>query len=219
MSSLRCPTRAKEGAEAVQPRVLLLGDSICTSPGYSFGSGGYAPLVAAQLRDRGIAVDYYRASGWSTRHFLTLLAAGEMPSTADLIHFNVGLHDIARQDEEGACAVPRDEYTRNLRAIVELFQAGPPVELVWAATTPVHDGRHRRMKRFVRRDADVRRYNRVAATVMQELQVAEHDLYQALTRADVQEVLGPDGVHPTEAGRELLATAVSDLLKGSFDRL
>ena len=53
---------------------------------------------------------------------------------------------------------------------------------------------------------------------MRELQVAEHDLYQALTRADMQEVLGPDGVHPTEAGRELLAAAVSNLLKEKLGR-
>ena len=197
----------------MQPRVLLLGDSICNSPGYSFGSGGYAPLVAARLHDRGIAVDYYRASGWTTRHFLRLLAAGELPIQVDLIHFNVGLHDIARQDATSACKVPRDEYARNLRAIVELLQASPPAELVWASTTPVLDDRHRRAKRFIRRDADVRDYNRAATTVMRELQVAEHDLYQALTRADMQEVLGPDGVHPTEAGRELLAAAVSGLLR------
>ena len=53
---------------------------------------------------------------------------------------------------------------------------------------------------------------------MRELQVAEHDLYRALTRADVQEVLGPDGVHPTEAGRGLLAAAVSDLLREKLGR-
>ena len=202
----------------MQPRALLLGDSICNSPGYSFGSGGYAPLVAARLRDRGIAVDNYRASGWSTRHFLKLLKAGELPGGADLIHFNVGLHDIARQDDESECAVPRDEYARNLRAIVELLRGGPPVELVWASTTPVLDDRHRREKRFIRRDADVRDYNRAAATVMQELHVAEHDLYQALTEADVQEAIGPDGVHPTEAGRELLAAAVSDLFGEKLGR-
>ncbi len=197
----------------MQPRVLLLGDSICSSPGYSFGSGGYAPLVVARLHDQGIAVDYYRASGWSTRHFLGLLAAGELPTGADIIHFNVGLHDIARPDEASACKVPREEYARNLRAIVEGLRAGPPVELVWASTTPVLDDRHRQAKRFIRRDADVRDYNRAATTVMRELHVAEHDLYRAAMRAGVQEAIGPDGVHPTEAGRELLAAAVSDLLR------
>ncbi len=196
----------------MQPRVLLLGDSICSSPGYSFGSGGYAPLVAARLRDRGIAVNYYRASGWSTRHFLKLLAAGELPTGVDIIHFNVGLHDIARKDDGHACAVPLEEYSGNLRAIVEEFRAGLPVELVWALTTPVLDDRHRREKRFIRRDADVRDYNRAAAAVMRELHVADHDLYQAVMRAGVQEAIGPDGVHPTEAGRELLAAAVSELL-------
>ena len=202
----------------MQPRVLLLGDSICSSPGYSFGSGGYAPLVTARLRDRGIAVDYYRASGWTTRHFLKLLTAGELPTGVDIIHFNVGLHDIARHDEEGECAVPLEEYARNLRAIVEGFRAGPPVELVWASTTPVIDDRHRREKRFIRRDADVRDYNRVAARVMRELDVAEHDLYQAVMRAGVEEAIGPDGVHPTVVGRELLAAAVSELLGEKLGR-
>ena len=202
----------------MQPRVLLLGDSICSSPGYSFGSGGYAPLVAARLHDQGIAVDYYRASGWTTRHFLKLLTAGELPTGADIIHFNVGLHDIARKDDGQSCAVPRDEYARNLWAIVERLRAGPPVELVWASTTPVLDERHRREKRFIRRDADVQDYNRAAVAVMRELHVAEHDLYQAAMRAGVQEAIGPDGVHPTEAGRELLAAAVSELLGEKLGR-
>ena len=51
---------------------------------------------------------------------------------------------------------------------------------------------------------------------MRELHVAEHDLYQAVMRSSVQEAIGPDGVHPTEAGRELLAAAVSDLLWGNW---
>ena len=203
----------------MQPCVLLLGDSICSSPGYSFGSGGYAPLVAARLRDQGIAVDYYRASGWTTRHFLKLLTAGELPTGADIIHFNVGLHDIARKDDGQSCAVvPRDEYARNLRAIVELLRTGSPVEPIWASTTPVLDERHRREKRFIRRDADVRDYNRVAARVMRELDVAEHDLYRAVMRAGVEEAIGPDGVHPTVVGRELLAAAVSELLGEKLGR-
>lgn len=202
----------------MQPRASLLGDSICNSPGYSFGSGGYAPVVAVRLRDRGITVEPYRASGWSTRQFLESLGAGELPSTVDLIHFNVGLHDIARQDEESECAVPLDEYERNLRAIVALFQAGHPAELVWASTTPVLDARHQRAKRSVRRDEDVRRYNQVATAVMRELQVAEHDLYTVLRRAKLEVVLGPDGVHPSTAGRELLVTAVSDLLWARLGR-
>jgi lysophospholipase L1-like esterase len=47
---------------------------------------------------------------------------------------------------------------------------------------------------------------------MQEFAVLVHDLHRVLVQADLEAVLGPDGVHPTEAGRELLAQEVSELL-------
>jgi len=193
----------------MQARVLLLGDSICTARGGSYGAGGYAPLVMKRLAHRNIAVEHFRREKWNTQNFLAIIMAGELPDTrVDLVHLNVGLHDLARKDEDSVYTVPLKEYEGNLRAIIAHFQAQLPATLVWASTTPVLDDRHERTKSFIRRDADVRRYNQIAAAVMDEMRVTTHDLYAVLNRGNLGEVLSGDGVHPTSLGREILADAV-----------
>lgn len=197
-------------------KALLLGDSICTSPGYSFGSSGYAPVLAGTLPEGDISVDHVRKSKWSTRGFLAALQSGDISFDVDLTHFNVGLHDIAVFNGAAGCAIPLDEYQRNLVTIVETFQASTGAALIWASTTPVIDDLHRQYKRFVRREVDVSAYNLAAATVMQDRGVVTHDLHEVLVRAGVAAMLGPDGVHPNEQGRALLAEAVHACIAAYF---
>ena len=115
-----------------------------------------------------------------------VLAPTRVPSRltgtkADVIVLNAGLWDV-KTDGSGKRAVPLEEYARNVREMVrlarqELGAAGATV--VWVSTTPVDDHKHnvvfaQSWKRF---DADVRRYNAVAAAVMAEERVPVVDLY------------------------------------------
>jgi len=197
----------------VERRALLAGDSICMSPGYGEGLGGYAPLVAEALKPHGVSVIWMTENTSNTRTFLRLLEEGEIPLDVELIHFNAGLHDIVVRDERADCSVPLAEYRDNLRAIVRAFRARTRAALVWASTTPVIDEMHLRVKGFARREADVLRYNRAAAEVMAELDVPVNDLYSVLMeskRVDtLEEKLYKDGGHMSDIGRSILAEAVS----------
>ena len=118
------------------PRVLLVGDSITVSPGYSFGSSGYAPFAAERLEPAGgpssgreIEVTWWPKSG-GTVVLLQSLESGQMPLDVDLIHFNAGLHDLAVYDQPRPTSVDVETYARNLRAIVDGFRQRTPARLV-----------------------------------------------------------------------------------------
>lgn len=197
------------------PKVLLLGDSITTSPGYaSTGSSGYAPIVAEQVRAEGIEVVWFAPTkGWNTRRVLEAIEEGAFSCDADVIQFNAGLHDIATRDLATGCAVPLNEYAENLKAIVAAFRARTPATLIWAPVTPVIDAKHQSVKGFIRREVDVLAYNAAAAVVMAASGIPVHDLYAVLAASDMDVTLGPDGCHPSVAGRTLLAGAVCDALR------
>ena len=140
--------------------------------------------------DSRTALAYIRHLATSTAptspHDERVLAPTRVPSRltgtkADVIVLNAGLWDV-KTDGSGKRAIPPEEYARNVREMVrlarqELGAAGATV--VWVSTTPVDDYKHnvvyaQSWKRF---DADVRRYNAVAAAVMAEERVPVVDLY------------------------------------------
>ena len=180
------------------PRVLLLGDSI---------SIGYTVPVRERLAGRANVHRPPENCGDTARGVTSLdkwLGAGRW----DVIHFNFGLHDLKYLDAKNALALPPagkqvaspEVYERNLRAIVgRLKQTG--AKLIFATTTPVPAGADGRI------EADVARYNAVAARVMKELGVAIDDLY-AFVRPRQGDIQRPANVHFTDAGSGQLAEAV-----------
>src|SRR5688572_9289904 len=110
-------------------RVLLVGDSVCVSPAYSFGSSGYAPIVAKRLRTAGVDVTWWpRSSG--TLVLLAALRSDELPLDVDLIHFNGGLHDVAIRDPSYGPVVDLPAYLRNLHLIVVGLRQRTAAQLV-----------------------------------------------------------------------------------------
>jgi lysophospholipase L1-like esterase len=123
----------------------------------------------------------------------------------DVIHFNFGLHDLKRL-ADGRQQVPLDAYERYIGLIVQrLRRTG--ARLVWAATTPVPEGK----VSPPRVPADVLIYNAAAARIMKQNGVASNDLYSfALSR--LVEIQQPVNVHFTPSGSELLGKSGSELL-------
>jgi lysophospholipase L1-like esterase len=188
-------------------RVLLLGDSIRL---------GYAPRVTACLAGAAEVVSPAANGGDSAnlrRHLDEWLAGAGSGPGVDVVHFNCGLHDLKRDEATGEYQVPLAQYEANLRALVDRLRA-TGAALVFATSTPIEDGRHaRRGVGFDRSDADVRRYNAVAAEVMGAAGVAVHDLYWVVEEGGGAELLGPDGTHFTPAGYARLAEAVADCVR------
>lgn len=183
------------------PRVLLIGDSI---------SIGYTPPVRRLLAGK---ANVHRISGNAgpSSNGVFLIDGWLGLTKWDVIHFNFGLHDLKRL-ADGKQQVPLDAYERYLGLIVQrLRRTG--ARLVWAATTPVPEGK----VSPPRVPADVLIYNAAAGRIMKQNGVAINDLYSfALSR--LREIQQPVNVHFTPSGSELLARQVAAAIEGSLTR-
>ncbi len=178
-----------------RPHVLLAGDSI---------SQFYASGVAKKLGEK-FRVEIIPENGGDSRNLLAHLDDWVIRARPDVIVLNAGLHDIVFERDD---AVSLHEYEKNLTAIVTRIESETSARLIWATTTPVVDEVHLRVKHFVRREADVQRYNDAALKIMKKFNVQVVDLHAVMTAADPAARLSEDGIHPAPLGQGLLADAV-----------
>lgn len=189
------PSLAPIQDKAGLPRVLLIGDSI--SMGYT--------LPVRELLDGQANVHRIPENGGPTIRGVAALDQWLGSGPWDVIHFNWGLHDL-RQDKEGKRQVTLEDYEKNLRALVTRLKA-TGATLVWAATTPVPEGK----LNPPRSNADVIAYNAVARKIMDENGVAIDDLYEfALPR--LGEIQLPVNVHFSGPGSRALAGEVAQAI-------
>lgn len=183
-------------------KAILFGDSIRIS---------YFPLVERQLETE---FDLWgpKDNGGTSRHTLALLPDWLADRTADLIHINCGLHDIAIDPPGQSNRVELAEYEENLRGIFTLLQ-GTEARILWATTTPVLSERHRAKKGFDRREEDVLRYNAAALAIAQSFEAEVDDLHGVIEKGGVEDCLSMDGVHMSDLGNHLLADAVASCLR------
>jgi len=173
------------------PRVLLIGDSI---------SIGYTAAVREQLR--GVAnVHRIPDNGGPTTRGLAMLDEWLGDRRWDVIHFNFGLHDIARVNA-GQPRIAAADYEKNIRAIAERLRA-TGARVVYATTTPVPEVD----VRPVRRNADAIERNAIARKIMAKLQVPVDDLY-AVALPRLAAIQQPANVHFTPEGYDVLAAVV-----------
>src|SRR5439155_18642043 len=127
---------------------------------------GYAPLVAKLLQGKAVVVNP-AANGGDSANVLKHLDEWAFNQKADVIHFNCGLHDLKLLKKTKRHQVELPAYEANLKEIVARLRKGTDAALVFASTTPIHDERHaQRGANFDRFEADVRRYNATAVTVL-----------------------------------------------------
>jgi acyl-CoA thioesterase-1 len=183
------------------PRVLLVGDSI---------SIGYTPIVRQALR--GVAnVHRIPDNGGPTTRGLVLLDEWLGAGKWDVIHFNFGLHDIARVNA-GERRNSAADYEKNLRTIVARLRA-TGAKLVFATTTPVPSAD----VRPVRKNADVLLCNESASRIMAETGIAIDDLY-AVAAPRLEEIQLKANVHYTPAGYHVLAAPVVESIRAQLAR-
>lgn len=205
--------------DPARPNVLILGDSI---------SIGYTRAVRAQLAGKanvyrpmdatGKRADNCRDSAYGLTRIDSWIAGRRW----DVIHFNWGLWDLCyrnpavknqgnRDKVGGKIAVPIEPYTRNLEQLVAKLTA-TGATLVWASTTFVPDNEEGRFQ------GDDRRYNAAAAAVMTRRGIAIDDLHAVSARLPADLFRARGDVHPTDAGYEKLATAVSGAVSDALAR-
>jgi lysophospholipase L1-like esterase len=168
------PCFAKVVDDPNLPRVLVIGDSI---------SMGYTPPLREILKGKA-NVHRIPENGGATVRGLEKLDEWIGDTKWDLIHFNFGLHDLKKLDEQGNAVsspdqgtyyVPLEQYEKNLRELVaRLEKTG--ARLVWRNTTPVPEGTG------FRAAADEEKYNAVAEKVMKEHGIVIDDHWSAVKK-------------------------------------
>jgi lysophospholipase L1-like esterase len=161
------------------PNVLIYGDSI---------SIGYTPEARKALAGKANVVRIHCNGGDSSSFIAKMDAmhaamsdekvAGRWDFEWDVIHFNVGLHDLkhmkdGKLDLKGEQVSTPAEYEANLRKIVAyLKKEHPKASLVWCNTTAVPEGSGGRVP------GDAAKYNTVAMRVMKEHpEIVVNDLF------------------------------------------
>jgi len=187
------------------PNVLIYGDSI---------SIHYTNTVRKQLADKANVYRLYRNGGDSasfiekmTKMHSTMndsLLKGAWAFSWDIIHFNVGLHDLKyihnkKLDKvNGKRVNSLETYENNLRENIQYLKTlAPKAKLIFATTTPIPEGEPGRVV------GDASKYNFVALKVMKDFpEVKINDLY-SFTKANHSLWWAAEGnVHYNNLGRE-----------------
>jgi lysophospholipase L1-like esterase len=175
------------------PRVLLIGDSI---------SIGYTLPSRAALDGKANVHRIPTNAGTSAKTLENLdkwLGDGKW----DVIHINVGLHDI--KQVKGSRQVAPDDYEKNLRAIVARLKK-TNAKIIWASTTIVPEGAAGRTA------GDEVKYNAIAAKVMGDEDVAANDLY-ALSKTHQATWQQKANVHFRDEGSKGLGKHVASVIE------
>ncbi|MEA2062801.1 MAG: SGNH/GDSL hydrolase family protein [Gemmatimonadota bacterium] len=183
------------------PRVLLIGAS--NSIGYTLPA---RELLKGKANFHRIPMN----GGPTTRglkHLDQWLGTGKW----DIIHFNWGGHDL-KILEDGTHLVPIEQYEKNLRRLVERFEATGAL-LIWASTTPVPEGK----LKPPRKNEDVIAYNAAAERVMEENGVLINDLY-SVAFPRLSELQLPQNVHFTRHGYKVLGEAVASFIEHVLEK-
>ena len=204
---------AAPAPEPLEPplEVLLLGDSI--SIGYHKATVELLSPVAnvsRPMRPNGTNPENCQGTTHGVANIERWLAREE--GSWDVIHFNLGLHDLKRVDPEtrknsGDPAHPPqatvEVYVEQLARIVDALEA-TGARLVFATTTPVPEG----IKKPVRLPGDSVRYNAAALELMEERGIPVNDLYTfVFERGDA--LMRHGDVHYTREGSAVLAGEVA----------
>lgn len=200
---------------AVLPKAFIYGDSI---------SIGYTEYVRASLEGK---AQVYRlhVNGGSSNDFIarmeTLRKAMFQPDLEqgwdfqwDIIHFNVGLHDLkymaqGKLDKEnGKQITSLEKYADNLRSIIDYLKSTyPNAKLIFASNTPVPEGEAGRIA------GDAKRYNKAARKVIKKQRdIGFNDLYKFAVPVLEEYAIGPGNVHFTPEGSRLLGIEVAGVI-------
>jgi uncharacterized protein DUF4832/GDSL-like lipase/acylhydrolase family protein/glycosyl hydrolase family 42 (putative beta-galactosidase) len=194
------------------PNVLIYGDSI---------SIGYTQPVREALKGKANVYRLY-CNGGDSASFIPKMTqmhtAMRDPNTKgrwsfewDVIHFNVGLHDLKYvlngklNKKSGKQVHSTEEYENNLRGMISfLLELAPQARLIFATTTPVPEGEPGRVA------GDARKYNEVALKVLKDYpQIAVNDLYAFTKTRHSEWWTRPGNVHFTPEGSKALGNKVA----------
>lgn len=208
------------GAEEVNkqakslPKVVLLGDSIRMN--YQ------APAIAALEG---------KAQVWkpkdNCKHTFYVIEnierwLTESGGAPQIIHINVGLHDMYLNGKTDKPRHTIETYEKNLLAIFAMLDELTDAKIIFALTTVVDEQLQAESEgygRVVRRNSDVQVYNAKARNVAEELGVAVNDLNAFMKKTGPEKILSPsDGIHLSPEGCELMGAEVARVISEALSQ-
>ena len=202
------------------PKVFIYGDSI---------SIGYTEYVRASLKDKACVYRLHQ-NGDSSNEFIPNMEIlqktmfqpylkGGWNFKWDLIHFNVGLHDLKYlannklNKETGVQVSSLKQYEDNLHKIIKYLQTNfPEAKLIFATTTPVPEGEPGRFK------GDAVRYNEVALKVLKNYpNIIVNDLYKFSIPVWKEYGNGYGNVHYQAEGSRLQGIEVAKIIADTIN--
>jgi lysophospholipase L1-like esterase len=150
--------------DATRPRVLLIGDSILN---------GYRKQVISALAGRAY-VDTWVNPHCQSEHLNKLLAEVLANGPYDVVHFNMGLHGWQKgRIKDGTFEPLTKAYVQVIRDRL------PNARAIWASSTPVTvKGKPTELHPEI--NPIIVEHNRMAAKVMNEMNVPANDFYSLL---------------------------------------
>lgn len=202
------------------PKVFIYGDSI---------SIGYTEYVRQSLLGKACVYRLHE-NGGASKDFISKMETfrkgmfqpfleGGWDFEWDIIHFNVGLHDLKYlfngklNKVKGEQNVTLKEYKENIAKIIDYLQSTyPKAKLIFATTTPVPEGEPGRIK------GDEVKYNNMALSELKKhSNIIINDLY-TFSQAIIEKYAeGPGNVHYTPTGQRLQGIEVARVIAKELD--
>ena len=127
-----------------------------------------------------------------------------------IVHWNNGLWDICDLFGDGLFT-SESEYVENMLRIADILKSRYDV-VIFATTTPVSP-----LNKYNRND-DIRRYNELIVPLLMERGIVINDLY-SLVSANIDKYVSDDLIHLSDAGIELCAKRVAEIIECEAQKL
>lgn len=183
-------------------KIVLLGDSIRL-----LGYGKEVEHIFSGTHEVWQSQDNDRYARYTLRMLCDNRA---MIDACDIVHWNNGLHDVARIVDDGEPFTPLDEYFATVKRIAEILLAKGK-KVIFATTTPVRN-EHENV-----RNEDIVRYNAAVVPMLRELGVSINDLYGFVLPETERFIKKEDNIHLTDEGIRAVGREVCETIRHVAD--
>lgn len=178
-------------------KITLLGDSIRQI--------GYGTLIAKLLGE-----DYEVYQPDDNCRFAKYTLRGLFDWKKDMegtriVHWNNGLWDICNLFGDGLFT-GEDEYITNMLRIADILTSNYE-KVIFATTTPVTE------KNDYNKNSDIVRYNQIIVPLLEQKGVIINDLHSIVSKDIENYIRKDDNIHLTDAGIEICAKQVADVIR------
>jgi len=185
-------------------KLVLIGDSIRM---------GYQDTVKQELA--GVCETWFPAeNGQHTVNLLLHFYDWIAEQKPDILHINAGAWDVRNVMKRsfGQNIVPLEQYTDNVRYLLDLTKQYTKARIIWATITPMdqeqNHATHAATTDPARRVSDIAEYNESAVRICKRLGVQVNDLYAFVEGVGASTLRNTDGVHFTDEGSRVLGKEV-----------